>query len=121
MLPASAKAVNSTEKQSHESSLGAQCNLQALIESSALSHLDPDLQWSLRMLLPRGRRLTAKIQPVLCTAGPVQPAAGELAPAAQPAPLVQPAQAQSDHMLAVLAALLSAQAPAPQVRCAPLI
>ena len=90
-------------------SCNAQDTLQAIIESGALSHLDTDQQWSLRMLLPRRGAFTAKA-----------PAAG-----AGQAPVVPPAQQQqavpavpatgNDQTLALLAAMLTAPAPAHQV------
>ena len=87
----------------------AQDTLQTIVESGALSQLDTDQQWSLRMLLPRRGAFTAKA-----------PATG-----AGQAPVVPPAQQQqavpavpatgNDQMLALLAAMLTAPAPAHQV------
>ena len=98
----------------------AQDVLQEVIKSGVLSHLDADQQWSLRMLLPRGRALqvntaqaqTAPAAPAIVNAdnnAAMQPAAA----AAAAAP-VQPL-ASNDEMLKLLTAALAGQATAIQV------
>ena len=98
----------------------AQDVLQEVIESGALSHLDADAQWSLRMLLPRGRALPGK--PAQAQAAPPPPAivnvdsnaAMQPAAAAAAAASVQPL-AGNDEMLKLLTAALAGQPTAIQV------
>ena len=94
--------------------------LQEVIESGALSHLDADAQWSLRMLLPRGRALP--VNPARAQTAPAAPAAVDVdsnaamqpAAAAAAAAPVQPL-ASNDEMLRLLTAALAGQATAIQV------
>ncbi len=87
----------------------AQDLLRQVIESGALSHLDSDQQWSLRMLLPRQEKVTFK--PVLPTFAhtPMQGQTG----AALPPPAQLPSN--TDQMTTLLAALLKPATPLPQV------
>ena len=94
--------------------------MQEVIKSGALSHLDADAQWSLRMLLPRGRALpvsTARAQTAPAAPAVVNVdnnAAMQPAAAAAAAASVQPL-ASNDEMLKLLTAALAGQATAVQV------
>lgn len=87
----------------------AQALLRELIESGVLSHLDPDHQWTLRMLLPRRDKITVKpaLPAPACTSAAGHTTA-PLPPSGQPAP-------NTDPVIMLLAALLQPQAPPPQV------
>ena len=95
--------------QDHTYCVCSQDLLRQVIESGALSHLDSDQQWSLRMLLPRQEKVTFK--PVLPNPAytPMQGQAGTALP--PPAQLTS----NTDQMTTLLAALLKPQAPSPQV------
>ena len=94
--------------------------LQEVIKSGALSHLDADQQWSLRMLLPRGSAIAVK--PAPAETAPVAPAivnidghaALQPAAAAAAAAPVQPLLGNGE-VLALLTAMLAGQATAAQV------
>ena len=87
----------------------AQDLLRRVIESGALSHLDSDQQWSLRMLLPRQEKVTFKL--VLPTPAYVTMQGQTGAALPLPAQLAS----NTDQMTTLLAALLKPQAPPPQV------
>ena len=87
--------------------------LRQLVESGALNHLDSDQQWSLRMLLPR--------RDFAPTATPAAPAPAYLPAHGQTAAAIPPAMqlaGTNDSVMALMAALLKPQMPAPQVSAA---
>ena len=90
----------------------AQGLLRELIESGALSHLDPDHQWTLRMLLPRRDKIT--VRPAL-PAPAYTPAPGQVT---APLPLSGQPAPNTDPVMMLLASLLQPQVPAPQVSAA---
>ena len=89
--------------------------LQGIVESGALSHHDADAQWSLRMLLPRGRALP--VNPARAQTAPAAPAAVNVDSNAAMQPAAAPVQplASNDEMLKLLKVALAGQATAIQV------